>query len=209
MDLHIWFVYLLTITVLILTPGPMVLLTMNHGMHYGAKRSIVTALAGLGASLSLMCISTCGLGALLLASETAFRVLQIVGALYLFYMGYQTWTSKSSSFNKLDSNGRTELIPRRKMVKKALLVGFSNPKDILFFSALFPQFINIHSDKLPQFAILAVTWAIVDFAAMMMYAFSADKIAPWLKRSDRVKIFNRISGSAFFGIATALLASSR
>ncbi|GAB1037658.1 MAG: hypothetical protein SLagBPW_03600 [Shewanella algae] len=83
-------------------------------------------------------------------------------------------------------------------------MGISNPKDLLFFAALFPQFIDVSAPQGPQLAVLASTWALVDFSFVMIYASMASVLASWLKRSQRLHWLDRVSGGVFVTLATVL-----
>jgi threonine/homoserine/homoserine lactone efflux protein len=84
----------------------------------------------------------------------------------------------------------------------------SNPKAIVFLTALFPQFINIDRALIPQFAILITTLMVLSFTFLMSYAFLAHNTRVWLTKPNRIKAVNRASGSIFIGFGALLAASS-
>ncbi|AZQ12677.1 LysE family translocator [Shewanella khirikhana] len=195
--------YLAAILLIAISPGPMAMLSMSHGMHFGKKRSLATALGSVLAALCLMLASAAGLGALLAATEYGFTVLKWCGAAYLLYLGIKLLLTKAHP-----SDIKLEM-PKGKgtgadLFRQAFLVGISNPKDLLFFAALFPQFIDMTAPQGPQLAILAGTWAVVDFSFVMIYASLASMLAPKLSASNRLHWFDRTSGGVFVSLAALL-----
>ncbi|WP_277810049.1 LysE family translocator [Chromohalobacter canadensis] len=212
MDLAVWMTYLGVITALILFPGPVALLCMHHGLRHGRGRALATVVGGAMASLALMALSSLGLGAILTTSETAFMVLKVVGAAYLVYLGVQAWRSPSKPMADpalehgvmpADTRSRFWLFGR------GFSVGISNPKDLLFFGALFPNFIDLGQPQWPQFTILAMTWLVVDLATMTTYASVGSMISRWFGTSRRVRLFNRTTGGLFMAAGGALATSHR
>ena len=92
---------------------------------------------------------------------------------------------------------------------KGLLVGASNPKALLFFTAFFPQFLDPARPQLPQFLILGATFVAFELMSLMTYASFAARVAPWLAQQGRARLFNRLSGSAFMGAAVLLATVKR
>lgn len=103
MSLHLWLAYTGIIIALIAIPGPSALISMSHGLRYGASRATATVLGGVSAAMILMSCSALGLGAILAASTTAFIALKIVGAVYLIWLGIASWRSKDMSTAEQDT----------------------------------------------------------------------------------------------------------
>lgn len=203
MSLDTFLLYLAAILLIAISPGPMAMLSMSHGMHFGKRRSLATALGSVLAALCLMLASAAGLGALLAATEYGFVLLKWCGAAYLLYLGMRLLLTKPqpSDFKLESPKGKGR---RRDLFQQAFLVGISNPKDLLFFAALFPQFIDVSAPQGPQLAILASSWAIVDFSFVMIYASLASLLAPKLSASNRLHWFDRTSGGVFVSLAALL-----
>ncbi|WP_110666465.1 LysE family translocator [Salinicola halophilus] len=211
MDLAVWLTYLGVITALILFPGPVALLCMSHGLRHGRRRALATVVGGALASLALMALSSLGLGAILATSETAFVVLKAVGAAYLIYLGVQAWRAPAEPMAAPGTaeETSTDLRATRRLFAKGFTVGISNPKDLLFFGALFPNFIDLSQPQWSQFAILALTWLAVDLATMTTYASLGSTVSRWFGTSRRVRLFNRTTGGLFVAAGGALAASHR
>ncbi|WP_353979528.1 LysE family transporter [Salinicola endophyticus] len=211
MDLALWITYLGVITALILFPGPFALLCMHHGLRHGRRRALVTVVGGALASLALMALSSLGLGAILATSETAFLVLKVIGAAYLVYLGVQAWRAPAAApaVSARESAPSTLGRSRRQLFTKGFTVGISNPKDLLFFGALFPNFIDLSQPQWSQFAILALTWLVVDLATMTTYASVGSSVSRWFATPRRARLFNRTTGSLFVAAGGALAVSHR
>ncbi|ACA89082.1 LysE family translocator [Shewanella woodyi] len=199
-----WLLYFFAVLLIAVSPGTMAVLSMSHGIHFGKTRSLATALGSVTSALILMAASAAGLGALLSATEYGFTILKYCGAAYLLFLGIKLLLTKASSqgldLQQIKSKGTPA-----QMFKQAFLVGISNPKDLLFFGALFPQFIDISAPQAPQLAILAITWAVIDFSFVMIYASMANVLAPTLKTSNKLHWFDRTSGGVFISLAAILV----
>ncbi|MFC0267925.1 LysE family translocator, partial [Kushneria aurantia] len=100
-------------------------------------------------------------------------------------------------------------IDYRRAIALGFTVGISNPKDLLFFGALFPNFIDLGQPQWSQFAILALTWVTVDLAAMTTYASVGSTVSRWFGTPRRVRVFNRTTGGLFVAAGGALATSHR
>ncbi|WP_220762210.1 MULTISPECIES: LysE family translocator [unclassified Shewanella] len=204
MSFDTWLLYLFAILLIAVSPGTMAVLSMGHGIHYGKSRSIATAFGSVTSALILMMASAAGLGALLSATEYGFTVLKWCGAAYLLFLGVKLLLTKGDG-KGLELKATQGKGTPKQLFKQAFLVGISNPKDLLFFAALFPQFIDISAPQGPQLAILAATWAVVDFSFVMIYASMANVLAPTLKSSNKLHWFDRTSGGVFVALASILV----
>ena len=208
MELSTWLLYVSVISLLIFSPGPSTLLCVSDGLKFGKKKSIPTVLGGAIAALVLMTLSASGLGAILVASETLFLIIKLCGALYLIFLGWSAWKEGGTSvkINPLQPNNPLNY-SLLTLFQKGFMVGISNPKDLLFFIALFPSFMNTDLPAFEQFTVLAATWFIIDCTAMFMYAGLGSKISPWLANTSNMSMVNRAVGGVFITLGTALAVS--
>ena len=151
MSLHTWWLFVMMTFVVSATPGPNMLLVMSTGARQGL-RGAVTSMAGCMTSLMLMLsLSAAGLGALLQAFPAVFDALRLAGAAYLAYLGVRALLAPASDIRV---GGGAAAASGRRLFAQGFLVGLSNPKALLFFGALFPQFLNPAAPQLPQFLLL-------------------------------------------------------
>jgi threonine/homoserine/homoserine lactone efflux protein len=209
MTLTTWLVYLAAVFILTVTPGPSVLLCITNGIKHGTYRAAFSAAGSITAVVGIMLLSAIGLGAALAASEFVFAVIKWLGAAYLLYLGIRLLLSKGQDGFAVNVNTQNQPKTRRALYVEGFLVGASNPKALIFFSALFPQFINPNAPQIPQFAILCATFVVFETFWLLTYASFASRIAPWLQRHGRQLIFDRACGATFVGAGLLLLASKR
>lgn len=188
MEISTLLLYIVAVSAVMMTPGPSMLLALNNGASHGMR---VAAFGMAGAALSdLVLIGAvgCGLGALLQASEQLFSLVKWLGAIYLLYLAWVLWRAPTQALQRTAScataSGRSAFL-------RALLVGLSNPKGLLFFSAFLPQFILPGEPVAQQYLVLALTSAAIDCVIMAIYAFGgrhamrsfSAKVMVWINRS--------------------------
>ncbi|MGY2403073.1 LysE family translocator [Pseudomonas sp. SDO5271_S396] len=202
MNLETWLLFSGAALVVILIPGPLSLLMISNSLNYGLRRSYPAFLGGVSASICLLSASALGLGALLLASEQLFSALKIVGAAYLFYLAWQSWQQSRQPARQAEVPYSAPLPRFRSLFGRAFVLGASNPKDILFFAAFLPQFLNSQHAFLAQLLIMIVTWTLLDLLCKLAYGLGAHGAARYLRSGSGQGWFNRVS-AAFFGAAGA------
>jgi threonine/homoserine/homoserine lactone efflux protein len=188
------------------TPGPNMLLVMSHSARFGFRAAVATMTGCLTSLLLMMSISAAGLGALLQAFPSVFDALRWLGAGYLVYLGVRSWRAPVREA-AVDAP-RTRERPARSSVlfRQGVLVAASNPKAILFAAAFLPQFIHPDLPKLPQFAILLLTFAVIEVGWYLVYAGSGQRLARYLQRAAVLRSFNRLTGGIFIGFAAFVAA---
>ena len=205
MTLATWLLYVAAVLVLTVTPGPSVLMCVSTSVNFGARKALIASLGSTTAIVSIMALSAFGLSAALAASGTLFTTLKWLGAAYLAYLGI---TSYFSSASEITVAGSVESSTRGRLFAQGFLVGASNPKALLFFGALFPQFIVPSAPQVPQFLVLGFTFIFFELLWLTIYALSASKAKHWLQQPRRAKLFNRATGVVFI-VAAGLLVSSK
>jgi threonine/homoserine/homoserine lactone efflux protein len=204
-SLNIWLAFVAVVFVVSGSPGPNMLLSLTHGIHHGLTGTFSTMLGLLSGLAVILTLSLCGLGAVLMASTTAFRIIKYVGAAYLVYLGVRIWRSADT---RLVTAGRPQATRGSSRYRTGVLVSLSNPKAILFCVALFPQFIDRRQALGPQAGILLATFVFIETCWMLVYAGGGARLAAWLRKGKRMRWFNRASGGVFIG-AGVLLGSFR
>ena len=207
MTLATYLVYVAAVALLILTPGPTMLMCMTNALNHGPRKAMTSVAGSVSAVLCVMLLSAMGLGALLAASETAFTVAKVLGAAYLIYLGIKTFRSDTAVLD--DRTTAASPTQRRAFFLKGFLVGASNPKAVLFFAAFFPQFLNPAAPFVSQFAILALTFMAFEFSVLTGCALGVSRIAPVLRSGRFVRRFNQVSGGLFTLMGSLLLLTRR
>jgi len=205
------FVLLFSMTVFVasIIPGPSMLLALTHGMQYGAKRTIASAMGNVTVTLIQASVSIAGLGTILIASETTFQLIKWAGAAYLIYMGIRMLCSSNMSLSPNELNHTNKWNSIKRMYLQAAFVTAGNPKAIVFFTAVFPQFIDPNAAYLSQFYILISICAFIAFNCFMIYAIGGQKIVSLLSKATIGKYIKRVIGSTFIGVGVGLAASNK
>lgn len=209
MTLSFILLYSMTVFIASIIPGPSMLLALTHGMQYGAKKTVASALGNVTVTLLQASISIAGLGAILVASETVFYLIKWVGALYLIYIGLRIFSSPNNFVSQYDSEQPDKFNTLKKMYLQAAFVTAGNPKAIVFFSAIFPQFIDPNSAYLFQSFILLALCAVIAFGCFMIYAISGQKMIALFFKANVGKYLKRVVGGAFIGVGIGLAASNK
>lgn len=197
-----WLLYVTTIFVVILIPGPLSLFMVSNSLTYGIKKTAPAFIGGALASSLYLIASATGLGALLIASEGLFTILKTIGAIYLIYLGVTTWirAKNAKGLNINVSEHRT--VNKKSMFSKAFFLGASNPKDLLFFIAFLPQFISTQSPLISQLLIIVTTWVVVDLVCKLIYGNSAHLLRPLLATAKNKIRFDKTIGGLFISAGT-------
>ena len=204
MELSTWFLFIIVGLVAILSPGPAILLAISNSLQYGIQKVLLSSLGNITGLFLLSSAAVLGLGAVLKTSTTLFLILKVLGALYLVYLGIKQWRSKTNLFVSNQAKNKDSK-SNRYFFFEGFLIAMTNPKAILFFTALFPQFINLQSNFAPQFLMMTFTFMAMSFLVLNAYGLLAFKAKRWFSTVKRVKWFNRIVGSLYIFIGLALL----
>lgn len=208
MTIQSWLMYLTLVLVATATPGPAVLFIMTNASLHGWRKAVFAALGNIVGLFTLGIIAVTGLGTILKTSEVIFNLVKYAGAAYLVYLGMRMIFQEGLDFSKFERQAAGRITSGRKIFFQALGVAVSNPKAIIFLTALFPQFISIDRALVPQFTMLIATLMSFSFFFLMSYALLAHSAKTWLTGPGRIKVVNRASGSIFVGFGILLAASS-
>jgi threonine/homoserine/homoserine lactone efflux protein len=204
MELSTWLLFTGIALIAVISPGPAVLLSITNSLTNGFTKSVCSSLGNITGIFVVSSAAALGLGAVLKASTLLFATLKCIGAIYLIYLGIRQWNSKHNVFEKglePDKNNRL----KSKSFAQGMLVAISNPKAILFFTALFPQFIDLSRPVVIQFLILTTTFMLYSFIILAGYAIGAQSVKDWFAIGNRAMWFNRVSGTIFITFGLGIL----
>lgn len=209
MNIEQYITYIVIISVLLVSPGPSVLLSINNGLNHGKKLAAVGVLGNVAAFQLLLIISATGLGAVILTFSELLIAIKIIGAGYLCYIGFKVYRSPVSKLNTDNSQSSLNYQPWL-IFKQAFGVTSLNPKALIFVSALLPQFISPTVSLMPQVVTLCIISALIHFTIYFGYAALAAKVKKLVRSEKGRGLFNKISGVTFliFGIALGLSGSA-
>lgn len=203
METELWLAFVAASTLLLLIPGPTVLLVLSYALAQGRRVALASAAGVATGDLIAMSLSLAGLGALVATSALAFSVLKWIGAIYLVWLGIRLLRSAPSSGLPLpDADTSTGSVFAHNALVTAL-----NPKSIAFFVAFVPQFIDHTAPLLPQFAILTATFVTLAALNALAYALAASRLRSMLTRPGALTWLTHAGGATLIamGILTASL----
>ena len=185
----LWFA--LTEFFLSLSPGPAVLLVVAQGMRHGARPSVLGSLGILTGNATYFVVSAAGVGVVLITSEVLFNLVKWTGAAYLVYLGSRMLftTTLTGAGHKTDSPAAANFL-----FLQGLITQLANPKAIIFFTALLPQFIDPAGPVALQCAILGITSLLIEFPVLVGYGWIADKSKQVMHNSRWSRWVDRLAG---------------
>jgi len=206
MHFRTWLLFVPAAIAISLSPGAAAVASMSSGASYGVRRSYLTII-GLEIALMLqLALVAIGLGALLAASEVAFSAVKWCGVLYLAYLGIRLWGKRPEQTD-------IEPPPTKEdhgaaLVVRGFLVNGLNPKAVVFFLAVTPQFINQKAPLFLQYAQIGATLIAVDLVVMGGYSALGSRLLRAFRQAKNQVRLNRVFGTIFIG-AAGLLAFAR
>lgn len=201
-----FFLYFLSSVVASLIPGLAVMGSFSTSMKYGLRSALILSCGTITADIFYFVLSGLGLIVLLNDCKILFFALKYAGIAYLFFLGIQSFLSKDTT---LANNEINELNPKMKkpymFYFSGLAINLANPKNILFFLAVLPQYINLTQAVAPQIFWLTLASEIPALMILGLYAYFAKKIQPLLLKDGMGRVFNCVVGTLFCATATVLL----
>jgi homoserine/homoserine lactone efflux protein len=207
MTFESWAAFTAASAVLLIIPGPTVLLVVSYALGQGWRTVLPMTVGVALGDFTAMTLSMLGLGALLATSATLFTILKWVGAAYLVYLGIRLWRAGGT----LDAAPRTDAVSAAKMLGHAWLVTALNPKSITFFVAFLPAFLDPKADFLTQMVVFETTFLVLAFANAFGYALVAARARGFVANPRAIGVVNKVGGGLLIGAgaATVTLAGSR
>lgn len=205
MSFEHWIAFVLTSVVILIIPGPTILLVIGDALAHRGKSAFATVMGVAAGDLTAFTLSMAGLGAVLAASATLFTALKWAGAAYLIYLGIQALRSASLAGARtvpVSSGGRWQRFG------KAWLVTALNPKSIVFFVAFAPQFIDAGRAFWPQALVLIPTFVVMAAANAAIYALLARSLATRLTTARAQANVQRLGGATLIGAGALVAARS-
>ncbi len=207
MAIEVWLAFVATVAILLVIPGPTVLLVISYGLGQGWRAAVPTAAGVALGDLTAMTLSMLGVGALLATSAALFAALKWIGAAYLVWLGIRLWRAGGTR----DAEPRRERASRLRMLGHAWLVTALNPKSITFFIAFLPQFLDPGRDFYAQMLVCEATFVTLAFANAFGYALAASRGRAFVRNPRALGYFNKAGGTLLIaaGVAAATARAAR
>lgn len=206
MSFETWLAFAVAASVIILIPGPTVMMLVGYGLARGRGIALFTMPGVALGNLLAITLAFAGVGALLATSAWLFTIVKWVGAAYLIWLGIGLWRAKPEAPGKRQSHHRQK--PKR-IFFHAFAITALNPKSIAFFMAFLPQFMSSDAALLPQYLILTLTWVAVSAIFDSIYALAAGTARETIQQPSIAKAVNRLGGSVMIGAGIAMAAMRR
>ncbi|MDA7949659.1 MAG: LysE family translocator [Hyphomicrobiaceae bacterium] len=200
MEFSTWLLFLLTEAVLCFSPGPAVIYVMSQGLSHGFRASLAANLGVVTGNSIYFLASALGLGAMILTSQQLFLLIKWIGVAYLVWLGLQMIFTSGNIPDPVGVRRR----PDNKAFKGGTVVQLANPKNLVFFVAILPPFIDPNGNVALQVLILGLTSQLLEVIALLFYGSIAANAGGWLQRSRLSVWVERIAGTFLIGIAASL-----
>jgi len=202
MTFEAWIAFTAATAVLLVIPGPTILLVISYALGQGWRTAFPIAVGVALGDFTAMTLSMLGVGALLATSALVFTTLKWIGAAYLVWLGIKLFRAGGT----LDAKPREDAAPGRKMLGHAWLVTALNPKSITFFVAFLPQFLDTKGDFWTQMLVFEATFITLAFANAMGYALIASRARAVIGNPRAIGLFNKAGGTLLIGAGVATVA---
>ncbi|MEH6457947.1 MAG: LysE family translocator [Cocleimonas sp.] len=199
--------FLITTFVVVISPGPAAIAVTAESASNGFKRSFLVILGIAIANVIFFILSATGITALMIASHTLFTIIKWVGVAYLLYLGLSAIFSHAGPLSINPSNKKK--VSGYKVFLRGFVLELSNPKALLYFSALLPQFINISDPIFPQLTLLCLITIFIDLFCYSLYGYLGAKSVSVGISPSMIKLINRTAGGMliFAGVKMASVKS--
>ena len=204
MNIDTLLVYLVVTFFYVTSPGPAVVLAIINGLRANMKTVAISSFANILGLFILSSASILGLGVLLTTSATLFMLVKFIGAFYLVYLGIKFIKNKNV-LNIDDINSNEKIKSNKSYFFESFFLAVTNPKPILFFTAIFPQFLDLSVSILPQFLIMTFAFLFISFFSLCSYAYLAKRSKSYLSDKNRMNWFHKITGGIFISMGIGLL----
>jgi homoserine/homoserine lactone efflux protein len=198
LDTHLFFAFVLAVTILMLIPGPNVALIVANSVTYGFRYGLLTVAGTSSAMVVQLGLTVLGMTELLGTLGAWFEWIRWIGVAYLIYLGVAQWRAPPVNLADVAPEPRSA----RAMFTRALLVSLTNPKTLFFYGAFFPQFVVTSHDVGAQVALLSATFLLLAVLLDGCWALAAGRARGLLAMHGRLR--NRISGGLLVGAGLGL-----
>ena len=193
MKLQLWLLFVMTEAMLSISPGPAVLYVLSQAIRRGPGKSVWASGGILSSNAMYFALSATSLGAVIVASYKLFFLIKWIGAAYLVYLGLASFFGKTSvlSLPEEKTNSRTGW----RILRNGFFLQAANPKALLFFVAILPQFIDAHRNVALQIFILGASSIVVEFIILFTYGQLAGRALATARSPRFEKLTNRVAKS--------------
>jgi homoserine/homoserine lactone efflux protein len=207
MEFSTWLAFFAASWAISISPGAGAVAAMTAGMQHGFARGYFLTFGLILGLWSQLLLVGAGLGALIVASSTAFAVIKWLGVAYLLWLGIAQWRAPAVGLQAGDASSGSA--SRRSIVMRGWVLNTLNPKGTLFMLAVVPQFLDPSRPLVVQYLVIGATLAFTDLVINAGYTAFASKALAALRSPRQMRWVNRVFGSLFIALAAMLATVKR
>ncbi|HEY2063084.1 LysE family translocator [Amycolatopsis sp. NBC_01480] len=197
--------------VMVVVPGPSVLFTISRALTVGRREALLTVVGNATGVYTQVVAVAFGLGVLVTTSAAVFTAIKLAGAVYLVYLGVQAIRKRRKLTEAMASTVRAAPGRTWAVLRDGFVVGFANPKSIVFLAAILPQFVDAGAGSVPaQMLLLGICLPVIALATDSVWAVAAGTARSWFARSPRrLELIGGTGGLVMIGLGTTLAFTGR
>lgn len=207
--MSLFLLFLMASVANIATPGLGVALVVTMAAQYGWRR-MLWGCWGLAIGIGILFVlALSGMGLIVATSPVLFAAIKVIGALYIFWMAWQTWNKPPVNMGVLQSAQKNQANdPEKGLFTRCIVISLTNPQPLVFGVSVLPQFIDPARSYIGQSVLYIVIYVLLVFAFMLAYAMAASRAREFLARGNGPLLMKRICAAVFVAIGVAVLISS-
>ncbi|GAB3563181.1 LysE family translocator [Amycolatopsis endophytica] len=196
---------------MVVVPGPSVLFTVSRALTVGRRDALITVLGNAAGVYAQVVAIAFGMGAIVQTSTTVFTVIKLAGAAYLVYLGVQAVRRRRKLSEALANAVRATPGRTMAVLRDGFVVGFANPKSIVFLAAVLPQFVDHSAGRVPlQIIVLGIALPVIAVVSDSAWALVAGTARAWFARSPkRLELVGGTGGLVMIGLGAGLAVNGR
>jgi threonine/homoserine/homoserine lactone efflux protein len=201
--------YALASFILIVIPGPSVLFVVGRALAYGRRTALATVCGNAAGNYVVAICVAFGIGTVVQRSDAVFTVVKLAGALYLVWLGAQAIRGRKRLARSVDT--AAEQTSRRPAIRQGFVVGVTNPKALILFGAVAPQFVDRNAGSVQlQMLLLGLVSIGIGLISDSMWGLSASAVRRWFARSPkRLELVGAAGGVAMIGVGVTVAVTGR
>lgn len=205
MPIETFILFLFTTAVVVFSPGAAAITVATQGASNGGRRALAGVFGIAFANVVYFTLSATGIAALIIASNLVFSIIKWVGVVYLLWLGTTALFSRSGVIKIAVGKQQTHLA---KLFSQGFIIEIANPKALLYFAAILPQFVEPDLPILPQLMIMGLITLVMDLVSYSAYTVLGDRIARGGLKGWVVNLVNKLAGGALIYVAVKMASVS-
>lgn len=191
MELSLYIIFLVTTVMLIMVPGPSAITVTTQAVSYSSKKAFWGVLGVASADVLFFALSATGIASLILASSAMFTIIKWCGVLYLLYLGGMAFFSESGG---IKITKKTNSLSDIKLFSQGFIVQLANPKALIYFSALLPQFVDPNEPIIFQMFLMGLTCLLADIIVYSLFCQLGERLSKHKVKSWMINLINKAAG---------------